>query len=93
MYGCMWHVVVGENFTANITAEVQFKRKTITLFYFIKSQENGFLSLIYGSFYIFVWKCGTQLLKETVYKEIGEITDKKKKGNQDKGSKYAKILY
>ena len=21
-YGCMWHVVVGENFTANITAEV-----------------------------------------------------------------------
>ena len=24
MYGCMWHVVVGENFTANITAEVNF---------------------------------------------------------------------
>ena len=49
--------------------------------------------MIYGSFSIFVWKCGTQFLKETVYKEIGEITEKKKKRNQDKGSKYSKILY
>ena len=56
-------------------------------------KENCFLSMIYGSFSIFVWKCGTQFLKEAVYKEIGENIDKKKKGNQDKGSKYAKILY
>ncbi len=51
------------------------------------------MSMIYGSFSIFLWKCGTQLLKEAVYKEIGETTNKKKKGTQDKGSKYAKILY
>ena len=49
--------------------------------------------MFYGSFAIIIWKCGSQLLKEAVYKVIGEDSSTKKKGNKDKGSKYAKILY
>ena len=49
--------------------------------------------MFYGSFAILMWKCGTQLNKEAIYKPIGDDEREKMKRMKDKGSKYSKILY
>ena len=51
------------------------------------------LLMVYGSYGILMWKCGSQLVKEAVYKDVGEDIDAKVKRNKEKVSKYAKILY
>ena len=49
--------------------------------------------VFYGSLAILAWKCGTQLLKEAIYKPINQEEEDKKKAAKTKISKYQKIMY
>ena len=70
-------------------------RSNIFLFKCVQAsvQEKCLLLMFYGSFGILIWKCGSQLEKETVYKPVGEDLISKLKTSKEKGSKYSKILY
>ena len=49
--------------------------------------------VFYGSFAILLWKCGTQLLREVVYKPLNVENESKKKDQRTKGSKYQSVIY
>ena len=56
-------------------------------------QHENMIYVFYGSLAILAWKCGTQLLKEAIYKPINQDEEDKKKAAKTKISKYHKVMY
>ena len=68
--GCTWHVIVGQDFSADILYEVS-SRHLIRLDIANKrgsAQEGSMLYVMYGSLAMLLWKCGSQLLSEANYR-------------------------
>ena len=68
--GCCWHVIVGQDFSADILYEVN-SRHLIRLDIANKrgsAQEGSMLYVMYGSLAMLLWKCGSQLLSEANYR-------------------------